>query len=396
MVEKMIEFGKQGSKIRELYEYGIKRKEEIGEENVFDFSIGNPSVSCPDIVTQTLISLLENTHPVTLHGYSSSAGMTFVRKSIADYLNTTYKTHESYEYIYLTAGAAAALSITLNALLNEKDEVVVIAPFFPEYKVFVENAKGVLKIASSNLDNFLPDFFSLEKMINEKTKVVIINSPNNPTGVVYDEKTIQTLSCLLKEKEKQYQHPIYLLSDEPYRELIYTPLSYPFITNYYDNAIVNYSFSKSLSLPGERIGYIVVGYQCEYKKDIFHAIVGSGRALGFVCESTLFQYLIPNCLGQISDINVYKENRDILYSFLIQNGYEVIYPQGAFYLFVKSLEKDANHFSEIAKNFELLLVPSDSFGVEGYVRIAYCVHKKQILNSLKAFEQLMNYYQKKG
>ncbi len=394
MVKKMIELGSQGSKIRELYEYGKKRKEEIGEDCVFDFSIGNPSVSCPKEVTESLIALLQKVDPISLHGYSSSSGMITARKAIADYLNATYQTKESFSYIYLTAGAAAALSITLNALLNEKDEVVVIAPFFPEYKVFVENAKGILRVASADKKTFLPDFHSLKENINEKTKVVIINSPNNPTGVIYDENCIIKLTSLLKEKELEYHHPIYLLSDEPYRELIYSNLAYPFITNYYDNAIVNYSFSKSLSLPGERIGYILVGYQCKQKEEVFDAIKGAGRALGFVCASTLFQYLIPHVLSYTSDLSVYKENREILYDFLIKKGYEVIYPDGAFYLFVKALEEDANHFSEVAKQFELLLVPSDSFGVKGYVRIAYCVSKQQIIHSLDAFEKLMNYYKK--
>ncbi|MCI5744959.1 MAG: pyridoxal phosphate-dependent aminotransferase [Erysipelotrichaceae bacterium] len=390
--KKMYELGAQKSKIRELFEYGEKLKQQIGSENVFDFSIGNPSVPCPNVVSEALINIVSNTNPTLLHGYTIASGLVFVRKQIADYLNKTYDLNESYEYIYLTAGAAAALTISLNAILCEDDEVIVFAPFFPEYKVFVEKAQGKLVICPTKKDTFLPDINMLDKMVNEKTKVVIINSPNNPTGVVYHQETIINIANLLKEKEKKYQHPIFLLSDEPYRELIYSNTSYPFITKYYDNAIVNYSFSKSLSLPGERIGYILIGANCKEKDIIFKAVNGAGRALGFVCESSMFQYLIPYCLGHTSNINIYKENRDILYNALKDIGYQLIYPEGAFYLFMKALEDDDEHFSNVAKKYGLLIVPSTSFGMKGYVRISYCVSKDTIINSLKSFKKLYEHY----
>ncbi len=389
---KMYEYGLSPSKIRELYEYGRKRKMEIGENNVFDFSLGNPSVASPKIVNETLINLINNTDPIHLHGYTSAAGDLMVRESIASYLNQTYGTKHKANLIYLTVGAAASLTISLNALLNREEEVIVLAPFFPEYRVFVENGGGVLKIVKPIEPSFEPDLDEFKKTINKKTKVVIINSPNNPTGVVYCEKTILALTKILKEKSSEYNHPIYLLSDEPYRELVYNAVSVPFISKYYDNTLICYSFSKSLSLPGERIGYIVVSEKCEAAEQIYLSICGAGRALGFVCAPALFQYMIPNCLGKTSDLEVYKTNRDLLYNALITYGYEVVNPAGAFYLFVKSLNNDANKFSELAKRYELLLVPSDSFGYPGYVRIAYCVSTEQVKRSLLAFKKLIEEY----
>lgn len=388
----MYEYGLSPSKIRELYEYGRKRKMEIGENNVFDFSLGNPSVASPKIVNETLINLINNTNPIHLHGYTSAAGDMRVRESIASYLNQTYGTQHKASLIYLTVGAAASLTISLKALLNKEEEVIVLAPFFPEYRVFVENSGGVLKTVKPIEPSFEPDLDELKKTINKKTKVVIINSPNNPTGVVYCEKTILALTKILKEKSSEYNHPIYLLSDEPYRELVYNNISVPFISKYYNNTLICYSFSKSLSLPGERIGYIVVSEKCEVAEQIYLSICGAGRALGFVCAPALFQYMIPNCLGKTSDLEVYKTNRDLLYNALITYGYEVVKPDGAFYLFVKTLNNDANKFSELAKKYELLLVPSDSFGYPGYVRIAYCVSTEQVERALPAFKKLIEEY----
>lgn len=390
--QKMYEYGSSPSKIRELFEYGKKRKIEIGEENVFDFSLGNPSVPSPKIVKETLISLIENTEPTILHGYTSAAGDSKVRESIATYLNQKYGTNHKASLIYLTVGAAASLTISLNAILNEEEEVIVFAPFFPEYRVFVENTGGVLKVVKSLEPTFQPDLEELKKTINEKTKVVIINSPNNPTGVVLSEETICEMTKILKEKSLEYNHPIYLLSDEPYRELVYDDVIVSSISKYYDNTIICYSFSKSLSLPGERIGYIVVNEKCTFAEQVYLSICGAGRALGFVCAPALFQYMIPNCLGKTSDLEVYKTNRDLLYNALTTYGYEVAKPDGAFYLFVKALGKDASKFSEFAKRYELLLVPSDSFGYPGYVRIAYCVSTKQVEASLPAFKKLIEEY----
>lgn len=392
--QKMYQYGSSPSKIRELFEYGKKRKTEIGEELVFDYSLGNPSVASPNIVNETLVSLINDTDPTLLHGYTSAAGDLRVRESIASYLNKTYGVNHLASLIYLTVGAAASLTISLNALLNFGDEVIVFAPFFPEYRVFVEKAGGVLKVVNPVEPFFTPDFLELEKVINENTKAVIINSPNNPTGVVYNEETIKKIASILKNKSQEYHHPIYLISDEPYRELVYGQVEVPFISKYYDNTIICYSFSKSLSLPGERIGYIVVSEKCTIASELFLAICGAGRSLGFVCAPALFQYMIPSCLGKTSDLEVYKKNRDLLYEALTSYGYEVVRPDGAFYLFVKALGGDAGSFSEIAKKYELLLVPSDSFGYLGYVRIAYCVSTKQVEASLPAFKKLIEEYQK--
>ena len=393
--KKMIGLGKQSSAIRELFEYGKNRKHEIGDDKVFDFSIGNPSVACPDIITEKLIEIISNTDPISLHGYSSAIGHVAIRNEIARYINETYNAKEQGKYVLLTAGAAPGLTVTFSALLNDQEEVIVLAPFWPEYKVFIERANGVMKISNTDKKTFLPDFDDLEKTINEKTKCVVINSPNNPTGVVYEEDTIVKLASLLNKKQQEYGHDIYLISDEPYRELVYKDVKYPFITNYYNNAIVIYSFSKSISLPGERIGYVLVGRDVNEKDDVYAAIKGSARAMGYVCATTLFQQLIPYCQGVTSDLSVYKKNQEILYSALVDIGYEVTKSDGAFYLFVKALEDDAMAFSEKAKEFELLLVPSDSFGVQGYVRISYCVSTKQIVDSIPTFKKLYDYYKSK-
>lgn len=379
--------------IRELFEYGKIKKQELGNDNVYDFSIGNPSVPSPKIVTDTLKKLIDEIPATTLHGYTSAAGDLEVRKSIADYLNKKYQTNIDPKKIYLTVGAAAALTITFNAILYPNDEVIVFAPYFPEYRVFIEKAGGVIVVIKSLENTFLPDFNKLEKTINEKTKIILINSPNNPTGVLLNEQIIEKITNLMKKKEKEYGHPIYLVSDEPYRELIYNKEKYPFITNYYDNSIICYSFSKSLSLPGERIGYVLVGTNCIDSNGVYEAICGSGRALGFVCAPTLFQYLIPYCLEYTSDINIYKENRDYLYNELIKIGYTAIKPDGAFYLFVKTLENSSEKFSKYAMDkYNLLIVPSVSFGYEGYVRISYCVDKRTIIRSINVFAKLYNDY----
>ena len=389
--EKMLGLGKQSSAIRELFEYGKIRKKEIGEDNVFDFSIGNPNVKTPDFVNEKLIEIIKNTDPVSLHGYTSASGNMKTRDAIAEYLNKTYGCNEQGKYIYLTLGAAASLSIAFNALLNEGDEVIVFTPFWPEYKVLAENAKGKMVFVNSD-DKFYPDFNDFENKITNKTKIVIINSPNNPTGVIYDEKVIKKIASIMNAKQKEYGHNIYLLSDEPYRELVYNNQKYPFVTNYYDNSLVAYSFSKSLSLPGERVGYLLVSSKMNNKDDVFACVCGSGRSLGFVCASSLFQELIPHVLGITSDLSVYKENRELLYNSLVSLGYEVIYPSGAFYMFVKALEEDDEAFSNVAKQEELLLVPSASFGIKGYVRISYCVANKTIKDSLPAFKRLMDRY----
>lgn len=391
--KQMYELGVKPSAIRNLFEYGKQRKALIGEENVFDFSLGNPSVPSPEIVNESLMRLINEKNPQELHGYTSAVGDNNVRNAIASYLNKTYDVNVLPNLIYMTVGAAAALTISLNAILNSGDEVIIIAPFFPEYKVFIEKAQGKVVIANSDKKTFKPDLEDLKSKINPNTKAIIINYPNNPTGVVLNEEDYINLTNVIKEKEKELNKTIYLLSDEPYRELVYTNNKTPFVTKYYNNSIVCYSFSKSLSLPGERIGYILVSPSCANCNEVFYAICGSGRSLGYVCAPALFQYMIPYVLGYTSNLEAYKENKEILYNELVKYGYEVINPEGAFYMFVKAFGDDSIEFCERAKKYELLLVPSDSFGVSGYVRISYCVSRQTVVNSLPAFEKLAKEYE---
>ena len=389
----IIKLGKDRSIIRELFEQGKILKDKYGEENVYDFSIGNPSVPSPNILNKKLIELIKNTNPIHLHGYTSSQGDINVRNKISNYLNKTYNAETNGDLIYLTTGAAAALTISLKALIsNENDEVIVFKPFFPEYNVFIKNVNAKTVFIEPDLDTFYPDLNDFKNKINKNTNVVIINSPNNPTGVLYTEDIIIKITNILKEKQKEYNHPIYIISDEPYRELIYIDKKYPFITNYYDNSIITYSFSKSVSIPGERIGYILVNPKAEDREKLFAAICGAGRSLGFVCATTLFQYLIPHILGKTSDINIYKNNADSLYKELTNIGYNVIKSDGAFYLFVKSLIDDDVEFSKKAIEYNLILVPSESFGIKGYVRIAYCTNEKTIINSISKFKELYDFY----
>ena len=396
MNEKMLGLGSARSVIREIFEYGKIRKAEIGEENVFDFSLGNPSVPAPECVKETLISLIENRDPVALHGYTSAQGDATVREKISQFIEKEYNIGStpvsSPNLIYLTSGAAAALTSSLTAILCEGDEVIVLAPFFPEYRVFVERTGASLVTVPCKKDSMRPDFELIEKAITENTAAIIINSPNNPTGAVYSEEDIIALSALLEEASEKIGHPIYFIADEPYRELYYGDKFVPYIPNYYENTIVCYSLSKSLSLPGERIGYVSVSPRCKEAEKLYLAVCGAGRALGFVCATSIFQFLLASLLGKTSDISVYRENRDILCSSLTKYGFEVTNPDGAFYLFVKSPIPDAKKFCEKAKEYELLLVPSDSFGTEGYARISYCVKKEQIEKALPAFRALAEYY----
>ena len=387
----MLDIGYSQSTIRDLYTYGLQRKKEIGDDNVFDFSIGNPSIPAPSIVNESLIKILSEKDSVKVHGYTVSSGDINVRNAVADYLNKTYKTNIIGKYIFLTCGAGAALAIVTKALVNRGEEVIVFAPHFPEYRTYTEAIGGVLVPVKPDPD-FFPDFNDLEKKITNKTRIVLYDSPNNPTGAFYTEDIIQKIASILLKKEKEYGHPIYLVSDEPYRELLYNNEEYPFVTNYYDNSLVCYSFSKCLSLPGERIGYVLVNPKCQDVEDVYAVICGAASMLGYICAPALFQHLIPYVLGYTSNLEEYKINRDYLYNSLKEIGFDVIYPTGAFYLFMKALEDDAEKFSEVAKKYELLIVPSDPFDYKGYVRIAYCVSYKQIVNSIAAFKKLFDYY----
>lgn len=388
----MVKLGKRRSIIRDIFEYGKIRSKEIGAENVYDFSLGNPSIPAPDCVKETIIDLLEKENSMVLHGYTSAQGDLNVRKTIADFINNKYDTKLCADNIYMTVGAAASLTISLKALAVPGDEFIVFTPFFPEYRTFIESAGGKLVAVPSNEDDFQIDIAKFTEAITPNTKAVVFNSPNNPSGVVISKENILALCKTLKEKSEEYGHPIYLISDEPYRELVYDDVEVPYLTKHYDNTLVCYSFSKSLSLPGERIGYIVVSNEMEDAGDVYAAVCGAGRALGYVCAPSLFQRVIAKCIGQTSDITVYKKNRDLLYNGLTELGYQCIKPDGAFYLFVKSMEPDANIFCENAKKHELLLVPSDDFGCPGYVRISYCVSTEQIINSMPAFEKLAKEY----
>ena len=390
--KKSFALGSVRSVIRETFEYGKKRSVEIGAENVFDFSLGNPSVNPPKEVSEAIIELVGTLNQTVLHGYTSAQGDLQVRKTIAQNIKNRFNVDITDDFIYMTCGAAASLSICLKAVFNEGDECIVFAPFFTEYRVFVENAGGNLVVSQPESGTFQINLADFESKITNKTKAVILNSPNNPSGVVYTEQKIKDVCNILNRKSKEFGTTIYLISDEPYRELVYNDTFVPYLMNYYDNTFVCYSFSKSLSLPGERIGYIAVSPKMEDAKDLYLAVCGAGRSLGYVCAPSLFQRVVAKCIDCKADIDSYKINRDIIYNNLTKIGFDCVKPDGAFYLFVKALEEDANKFCERAKQFELLLVPCDGFGVPGYVRISYCVSKTTIENSIPAFKKLFESY----
>ncbi|MBE6787739.1 MAG: pyridoxal phosphate-dependent aminotransferase [Ruminococcaceae bacterium] len=389
--EKMLGLGENRSVIREIFEFGNKRRAEVGAQNVYDFSLGNPSIPAPKEVNEAMVKLLTEFDPVKLHGYTSAQGAPDVRKTIAQSIEKRFGIEADMDLIYMTCGAAASLTICLNAICNNGDEVIALAPFFPEYRVFVEKAGAKLVVSKCRESDFQIDFMQLEKAITKDTKAIIVNSPNNPTGVVLSSDTIKQLAKLLEQKQKEYGKRIFIICDEPYRELAYD-VEVPYIPNYYDNTLVCYSYSKSLSLPGERIGYIFVSPKIEKCQKVYAAVCGAGRALGFVCAPSLLQLTVKDCVELTSDVSVYKKNRDLLYNSLTEYGYKAAKPDGAFYLFIKSPEPDANAFCERAKKYDLLLVPSDSFGYEGYVRISYCVSTEQIEKSLPYFKKLIEEY----
>ncbi len=389
--EKMVGLGSRRSVIREIFEYGKKRKAEIGEENVFDFSLGNPSVPTPAAVTAALERIIKETDPVRLHGYTSAQGDMAVRTKIAESIEKRFGFPANKDLIYMTCGAAASLTVTLNALINSGDEVIIPAPFFPEYRVFAENAGAHVVTVMCREPDFQLNIKAIESAVTKKTKAIIINSPNNPTGAVFSPDTVKALSDMLDKKQAEYGTDIYIIADEPYRELSYGA-EVPYIPKYYANTVVCYSYSKSLSLPGERIGYIFIPEDAADCRKLYAAVCGAGRALGFVCAPSLMQYTVAECTDVLPDVSAYKKNRDLLFGALTDYGYEAVPPDGAFYLFVKSPEPDANAFCERAKKYELLLVPSDDFGCKGYVRISYCVTAEQIEKSLPAFKALIEEY----
>ncbi len=389
--QRMHELGAEPNKIRELFAYGLERKAQIGPENVYDYSIGNPSVPAPpEVLRQFETQLAQD--PVKVHEYTPSPGDAQVREAIAQYIRTNFDIPATFGNVYVTSGASSAIAITLAAISNPGDEVIAIAPYFPEYKTWAQAAGCTLVEVPALTPSFQPDIQAIEAAITPKTSAVIINSPNNPVGTVYTRASLEALAEMLQRKEQELGTRIMLISDEPYREIVYGA-EVPYVPSLYEDTIVCYSFSKSLSLPGERIGYIYVSDLIPDAADISVAVAGAGRALGYICAPVLLQRVVAECLDVPSDVATYEENRQILTEGLTELGYEFVEPEGAFYLWVRALEPDAVAFSERAKEFELLLVPSDSFGAQGWVRLSYCIAQKTIRDSLPAFRALKEAYE---
>ena len=395
IAKKMQSMVANSSAIRAMFEEGNRMAEMYGRENVYDFSLGNPNVAAPKEVKQAILTLLEEEDPVVLHGYTNSnAGYADVREAVAQSINGRFDTHFEGKNIIMTVGAAGGLNVALKILLNPGDEVITFAPYFGEYRSYTANYDGVLVEISPDTETFQPKLPEFEGKITEKTKAVIVNTPNNPTGVVYSEETIQKMATILEKKQKEFGTDIYLISDEPYRELAYDGVEVPYLTKYYANTIVGYSFSKSLSLPGERIGYLVIPDEAADSADLQAAAGVATRILGFVNAPTLQQKMVAKCLDAKTDISYYDRNRETLYQGLLECGFSCIKPEGAFYLFVKSPVPDEKEFCAAAKKYHILIVPGSSFGCPGYVRMAYCVSYETIVNALPKFKELAKEYQK--
>lgn len=390
--QRMLSLGTERSEIREAFEFGRTRASLVGAENVFDFSIGNPSVPAPVGVNALISQLLAEEDPVLLHGYTSAQGDAAARTRLAENLNARFGTSYDADCFYLTTGAAGALCCILAALCCTGDEFVTIAPYFPEYKVFVEGVGGVLKVVPAEIEGFQIDFEALEQSLNENTKALLINTPNNPSGAVYSAETLTRLAALLREKSKTFGHVIYLISDEPYREIVYSDSPLPWVPDFYENTLLCYSFSKSLSLPGARIGYALIPKSAAPAGALYAAVCGAGRSLGYVCAPALFQKVAAGCCDQTADLSIYRNNRDLLLRELRGLGFHCVEPGGAFYLFPRSLEPDARAFCERARAYDLLLVPGDSFGAPGHVRLSYCVPTERIERSLERFRLLAEAY----
>jgi aspartate aminotransferase len=392
--EKMYELGTKKSTIRTIFEFGRKRAAEVGEDQVFDFSLGNPNVPTPDFIRDAAIDILKTWEPNAIHGYTVAPGAPQVRDAVAKSLNRRFGMDYEGKNIFMTAGAAAAITISFKALCEAGDEFVTFAPFFPEYRCFVESVGGKLVVVPARPEDWQIDFGAFEKLLNAHTKAVIVNSPNNPSGAIYSEETIKELAAVLKKKEQEYGHPIFIISDEPYREIAFDGLTVPYIPKYYDDTLVCYSYSKSFSLPGERIGYIAVPDSVADFGAVFGAIAGAARVVTHVNAPSLWQYVVARCIDEPSDISKYVENSKLLYDGLIDAGFTCVKPQGAFYLFPKCLEDDDAAFCERAKKYGLLLVPGADFGCPGYFRAAYCIKTDTIRRSLPLFKELAAEYKK--
>ena len=387
--QEMIKLGTQRSVIRELFSYGLQRAEVVGAENVLDFSIGNPSVPAPKEVQEAIIDIVKNNDPMVYHGYSTSQGHAGCRKAVAGNLNKRFNKSYTLNDIFMTCGAAASLCITFRALTaSADDEIIVLAPYFPEYKVFVEGQGAKMKLVQSKNDMRL-NLEGIKEAVNKNTKALLINSPNNPSGVVYSKEEIKELSDYLKKMQNELGQTIYLISDEPYRELVFNDEPVPFIPDYYDNTIICYSWSKSLSLPGERIGYVLVNDKCEDNKTVMAAVGGAARSLGYVCAPTLFQLVIEKCIDVKPNLEVYRKNRDILYDALTEMGYNVAKPDGAFYLFIEAPNGDSKEFSNKAKEHDVLVVPGTGFGTDTHIRLSYCVDTEKCEKALPVFEKII-------
>ena len=393
IAEKMKSMVANSSAIRAMFEEGNRLAQVYGRENVFDFSLGNPNVPAPQEVKDAILEILNEEDPVALHGYTNSnAGYADVRQAVAESINERFDTKFEGKNIVMTVGAAGGLNVALKILLNPGDEVITFAPYFGEYRSYTANFDGVLVAVSPNTETFQPKLDEFEEKITEKTKAVIVNTPNNPTGVVYSEETIQKMAAILEAKQKEFGTDIYLISDEPYRELAYDGVEVPYLTKYYANTIIGYSFSKSLSLPGERIGYLVIPDEASDSEDLLSAASVATRILGFVNAPTLQQKMVAKCLNAKTDISYYDRNRETLYNGLLECGFECIKPEGAFYLFVKSPIEDEKAFCAAAKKYNILIVPGSSFGCPGFVRMAYCVAYETIVNALPKFKELAKEY----
>lgn len=390
----MHQLGSSPSVIRELFAYGLQKAKEIGPENVFDYTLGNPSIPAPEAVNQAIRDILTDTPSIAVHGYSMAGGFEGTRAAIADNLNRRFGTDIKASNLFITCGAAPALISVIKALaVDEESEIMAVAPYFPEYKPFTEKNGARFTVISADRQHFQIDLAEVEARISEHTQGIIINSPNNPSGVVYTEETLRSLAEILRKKGAEYGHPIYIIADEPYRELVYGGVKVPFIPSIYENTIVCYSWSKSLSLPGERIGYVLVPDSCQDAADVFFAVAGASRALGHVCAPTLMQKVIERCVNEMPDLAAYDENRTLLYDALTGMGYRCAKPDGAFYLFVEAPNGDGRAFSQKAKlEHNLLVVPGEEFECPGFMRLSYCVSNDMIRRSLPAFEAMIHSY----